>query len=132
MDWLPATRYRPIEAISQHLTVGDLQNHRTLRWAMISFGAGDVDDKRHAFWTSNGSDGNDDEIHEAGSNWPLILAVLRKYHTAETKIGYSGVVATPVGDTLGSLETVPDRCALLVENTPNPYPPSITIERRQR
>jgi hypothetical protein len=33
-------------------------------------------------------------IHEAGSNWSIILAVLRKYHPASTKIDYNGI-ATP-------------------------------------
>jgi hypothetical protein len=71
-------------------------------------------------------------IHEAGSNWPLILAVLRKYHPTTIKIHYSGVVPTPGRDTLGDLTTVPDGCALRVENTPDPDLTSLTIERRER
>ncbi len=69
-------------------------------------------------------------VHEAGSNWSIILAVLRKYHAANTKIEYQGVAAAPVCDTLGTLTNVPDGCALRVVNDPDPRYTSITIERR--
>jgi hypothetical protein len=69
-------------------------------------------------------------IHEAGSNWSIILAVLRKYHPANTKIDYNGIAPAPGCDTLGKLTNVPDGCALRVVNDPDPRFTSITIERQ--
>jgi hypothetical protein len=69
-------------------------------------------------------------IHEAGSNWSIILAMLRKYHPANTKIDYNGIAPTPGCDTLGKLTNVPDGCALRVVNDPDPRFTSITIERQ--
>lgn len=63
-------------------------------------------------------------IHEV-KQLAVILAVLRKYHAAGTKVGYGGLVPTPGGATLGRLKTVPDGCALRVEKSTDPLFTSI-------